>query len=388
MGIMGNTVSLAEFQVIGQIPEDGLESWLASRLKRGAFRPIDDVSAEKSEGFTGLDDMNAIDFDDFRGFWRPPYVCLSFRHDERKVPRVLLKNRLDLECRRWLAEHPNLNWVPRERKLEMREMLHQALLSKTLPTPQMLDVVWNVEQKTVFMSTLATNRIDAVEKLFSSTFDGLSLLSVYPFYRAQRVLPAKRHRALAQHNQAASDHVVDLIKDNRWLGQEFLLWMIYRSEEEDGVYSINQEGPALEGEGFVAHADSRVVAAGAVGEGERRITYVGPMEKFKELRAALRLGHAIGEATLYMEKGEDVWAMTLKGETFHFTSYKTPKVHVEKDELTDERDERDAVFYERMHLVESGLQMFDSLLSHFLRARLDTEWKETAEAIQKWCRSK
>jgi len=37
-----------------------------------------------------------------------------------------------------------------------------------------------------------------------------------------------------------------------------------------------------------------------------------------------------------------------------------------------------------MHLVESGLQLFDSLFAAFLRERLDEEWPRKNAAILAW----
>ncbi|MBK5102374.1 MAG: hypothetical protein JJE15_15540, partial [Desulfobacteraceae bacterium] len=99
-------------------------------------------------------------------------------------------------------------------------------------------------------------------------------------------------------------------------------------------------------------------------------------------RTALQGGKDIHEAVLYMEKQEQLWKMTLKGTTFHFASFKAPPVTLEKDDITDPDMEREAVFFERMYLLEEGLQLFDSLLSTFLRQRLDANWIQKEQAIR------
>jgi hypothetical protein len=69
---------------------------------------------------------------------------------------------------------------------------------------------------------------------------------------------------------------------------------------------------------------------------------------------------------------------------FHFGSYKCPAVQIEKDNTVDSQMEQEAVFFERMHLLESGLQLFDSLLATFLGERLGGSWTATREAIKTW----
>jgi hypothetical protein len=44
--------------------------------------------------------------------------------------------------------------------------------------------------------------------------------------------------------------------------------------------------------------------------------------------------------------------------------------------------EREAVFFERMYLLEMGLQLFDSLLATFLQQRLDESWANKEQAIR------
>ena len=58
------------------------------------------------------------------------------------------------------------------------------------------------------------------------------------------------------------------------------------------------------------------------------------------------------------------------------------------DELTDEISENEAVFYERMALVETGLQMFDSLLTAFLKVRVGSGWAQKLQDIHDWLGAK
>jgi hypothetical protein len=85
-----------------------------------------------------------------------------------------------------------------------------------------------------------------------------------------------------------------------------------------------------------------------------------------------------------MEKDENLWKLTLKGETFGFASFKCPQIRIEKDATVDEMSEREAAFYERMYLLEQGVQLFDSLFTAFLKERLSGNWAGRTIAIQEW----
>jgi len=114
---------------------------------------------------------------------------------------------------------------------------------------------------------------------------------------------------------------------------------------------------------------------------------IGSQEQFNEVRAALKNGKQITEATLHFEKEEDQWKMTLKSLMFHFASFKSPPIKLEKDNITDEADEKEAAFFERMHVLEEGLQLFNSLYATFLEIRLGKTWPEEEKKLRNWIAS-
>ncbi len=134
----------------------------------------------------------------------------------------------------------------------------------------------------------------------------------------------------------------------------------------------------------MAYINDRLVLSSAGENGMQKITVAGPQDRFSEVRTALLQGKTINEAAIHFEKGENFWKLTLKGEMFHFASFKSPKVKEEKDNTVDALSEREALFYERMALVESGLQLFDTLLAQFLKERLGPGWNAEMEKIGEW----
>jgi len=210
---------------------------------------------------------------------------------------------------------------------------------------------------------------------------------LHPFSRAERVLKDKVRPILLKANRATTGDALNLIQDNQWLGRDFLLWLTYQTTNQTSEYSINQAGPGGEGETFVAYLNDRLVLLGG-GEGSvQKVSVVGSQEEFSEVRAALKSGKQITEATLYFEKEENQWKMTLRSLMFHFSSFKSPSIQIEKDNTVDEADEKEAAFYERMSLLEEGLQLFDSLYATFLEKRLGKTWTDEEKNIRKWLAS-
>ena len=139
------------------------------------------------------------------------------------------------------------------------------------------------------------------------------MVSVYPMQRARQVTPDALQEALAAENPSAEGSVMEQIRDNQWLGSEFLMWLLYGTTNGRSDYHVTCDGPAAAGESFVAYLDNRFLLSGQGNEGAQKVTVVGPQDRFEEVRVALRQGKEIGEATIHMEKLEHQWRLTLKG---------------------------------------------------------------------------
>ncbi|MEW5949376.1 MAG: exonuclease [Thermodesulfobacteriota bacterium] len=386
MGILSNTVSFCQYQVSGEFPDKDLYEWAADRLAQNAFRAIDQTAEELSFGWVHFDDFSNNSFTTPHAFWRDHYLAFTLRRDQRRVPAVLLKAYQEKAENDYLASNPGLKWVPKDKRHDLRNAVRSALLSKTLPLPAMYDAVWDTRTGVVTFNSLTPKIQELFEHLFERTFQ-MGLVAIHPFARAERVLDKSLRPALQKANCAPTDAVADLIKGNRWLGLDFLLWLIYQTTNSSLEYTVSRPGTAPQGAPFVAYLNDRFVLLGGGDKGAQKITVAGRQDNFKEALTALQNGKEITEATLYLEKEEHVWRMTLKGETFYFASFKCPAVKLERDELTDESSEREAVFYERMHVLEGGLQLFDSLYNEFLNKRLNQEWEQITRAIREWLSS-
>jgi hypothetical protein len=378
------TVSICQFQVVGNLPADDPFEWASTCLAEKAFRPIDRGSEELSIGWVHIDDPKDSSFSTPQAFWRDRYLTFSMRRDQRRVPSALLKTHMEKAEEDFLAAHPGLQRVPRQKREELRDAVRGALLAQTLPVPALFDVVWDTRSGRLTFASLNARVVELFETLFRQTFDGFRLVAVHPFARAEAVLDQALLPALQQHNQAAGDAVLEMIEGNRWLGQDFLLWLMYQTMEGSSSYAVNQPGPAQPGEGFSAYLNDRLLLVGGGDSGVQKVTVIGPQDAFSEVRTALQAGKQITESILHLEKLEHQWKLTLKGETFNLASFKAPAVKIEKDHRSDETGEKEAVFYERMHVLEEGLQLFDSLYRRFLENRLGRDWGQTLARIEAW----
>lgn len=384
MGILSNTASICQFRVLGDPAATDLFAWAGERLSLNGFRSIDHTAEELSIGWVHFDDAKESSFELSSTFQRDHYIAFTLRRDQRRVPATLFRAHMEMAEHEFLVANPGLQRVPKQKKEELREAVRGALLAKTLPAPVIYDAVWDTRGGLVTFTSLSAKMVEQFENLFKQTFEGLRLVAVHPFARAESVLDDDFKPALERANGASTDAVLDLIKDNRWLGWDFLLWLMYRTMNEASEYRVSRPGPAQDQELFVAYLNDRLILLGGGEGGVQKITVAGPQDNFSEVRTALQNRKQITETIIYFEKQEHLWKMTLKGEMFHFASYKAPPVKIEKDNRTDAISEREAVFFERMYVLEEGLQLFDSLYAAFLRERLGAGWGDQEKKIGEW----
>lgn len=384
MGILSNTVSICQFRIAGDLPEGNIHDWIAECLDKHAFNSIEDSAEELSIGWVRTDDYQLSDFAATQPFRRDHYASFTLRRDQRRIPTALLKAYQRVAEHEFLSANPAFFKVPKQKREDIKDAVRLGLLARTLPAPAMYDAVWDTRSGLVTLASLSAKTIDQFETEFKKSFPGLRLIMIHPYARAAAIVPEELQPELEKANLATTESVLDLIRANQWLGQDLLLWLLHQTLTGSGEYRVLTPGPMGKGEPFAAFLNDRLLLQ-AVGEtGTQKITVAGAQDDFREVLAALRQGKSITEATIHLEKDENAWKLTLKGEMFHFGSYRCPAVQLEKDNTVDSQMEQEAVFFERMHLLESGLQLFDSLFVTFLGERLGGNWPATREAIKGW----
>ncbi len=385
MGVYANTVSIMQFSVSGDLPVKDEFQWFSEKLAAKGFVSIENSADEASEGWVEVDHPDQSDFNVPSAFWRDNYLVFSLRRDQRKIPGAVLRSHIAREEGAFLADHPNLRRTPKNKRTEIKELVQLRLMTKCLPVPSMVDVVWDLKGGVVTLFSLGSKSIERFEDLFRKTFEGLHPVAIHPFARAARLLEGDGLDRLGKANQANSDSVVALIRDNQWLGWDFMLWLLQRGVNGEAEFRVCRPGHFVVGESFNAWIDDRIQLQGGGEEGGiQKVSVSGSQDSYLEAISALKGGKQITSATICMEKDENIWKLTLKGENFSFASFKCPQVRIERDNSVEEVSEREAAFYERMFLMEQGVQLFDTLFTAFLSERLSDAWNDRLLAIQKW----
>lgn len=385
MGFLSPSSSICYFTITGTL-DAHKQAQLPSLLADEGFRSIEQSAEELSTGWVESGNYDSGDFATPDSCRHDQHLTFTLRQDRRRIPGALLKRQVMLLSEQFLAEKPTLNFVPKAEKEQIRDRARNQLLARTLPTPAFYDVVWDTQQQLLRFCSLGQNAIDSFQGLFHQTFPGLRLQLLHPLARAAQILPEQLKPRLLQADQAQGDSLLEKIEANRWLGCDFLQWLLYRTLNSDSRYQVSAPGPLLENQPFVAFLDNRVVLVGGGHEGMQKIVVAGPQDHYLEVKAALKQGKHIEEATLHLQLNDEDegWKLTLKGDRFQFGSYRTPMIRPDSDPNDDPQAELEAAFYTKLAAIEEGEQMFNSLLKGFLELRLSEDWAAINSSITAW----
>lgn len=376
MSIFGNSLAITRYRVHNDAPllEDlvNVETYQKALAHRG-FRSIIEGIEEVSVGWVHINDQEAATFDNPGYLWIGEFLVFSLRRDTRVIPPLIFVTEIKKECDKFLADNPNYRSVPKVKRLEIRDNVKQKLLARQLPDSHVWDVAWDIKAGMIYLFNTSRAALDTFEKLFKVSFPDFALRCYTPYHQSCDV--AKLHgfdHALGEKNQAASEAVTDLIKANGWIGRDLLLWLL-----------AGQGQSACEG--ISAWVDCKIDMAGStLAGGVEKISFTNSQSEGLAVKAALKGSHWLTKCGVFIEDGENnVYSFVLAGETFAITQLKTPMVKLD-GAAEDALSEYQAVFLEKLALIQKGLGYLEQLLGAYIEVRVTSLWANELRAVGAW----
>jgi len=171
--------------------------------------------------------------------------------------------------------------------------------------------------------------------------------------------------------------LVDIISEKKFLGQEFLTWLWYKSEERGGSVLLPAAGDIQ-----VVFEKHMRLESGA-GESLERLICNGLQTELKEARTGLRMGKKLEQARIYLAKGEYEWRLTLGATLFEYRSVSLPKTVSPNEEAADPLA-REAKVLERAGMAEEAMHTMDELFRLFLKIRTSADWSRELARLKRW----
>lgn len=167
--------------------------------------------------------------------------------------------------------------------------------------------------------------------------------------------------------------LLEKVTKTEFLGREFLVWLWFRAETEQGVYDLSGGGKAD------LWFDGKITLQGENERGVETITCTGEAQNMKEARFALSENKGITQAMVKLAIGDNQWSFILDSTWLNFRTFKTPRV------MQDKKDDPDGLFYEKILLIEEAVAAVDEIYAYFTTLRFDPEWNDKElPALKKW----
>lgn len=193
---MSASVGLTRYRVVEEDIPASLWAEVEDRLRRNAFRDIDNSAEERSFGWVSFGNMLDAEF-----ALCPPekgaYLAFTLRLDTRRVPPAVLKKHVAVameEALRAMREQGK-KFLTKEQKTEIRDQVELRLRARTLPIPACFDVIWDTTRHVVSIASTQPRLTELFEELFTHTF-GLNLEPLTPYFLALRHLGGARQSEL------------------------------------------------------------------------------------------------------------------------------------------------------------------------------------------------
>ena len=295
-GILSTTTDLTVYMI------DNPAAVTAEKLKRHAFRPIDELKTEElAMGWTSIDAMLDTAWESAppeKGEW----LCFALRVDKRTIPGAVFKKHYAEAIKEEEAALASgeQKFISRKRKAELKEQIKLRLLPAVEPAPAIVDVAMNMHSGLLLVASSAKSLLLHLENLMATSFG---------------VTPRR------QETDANSQQI---------------LRQIYESSAQ---VEWNGHAYTLTDAGQVTLAGNR---------GDEAVQVVVKNDN-ASVDAALEAGLSIAKLKISMERNSEpgfVWTFSLT-ELLNLSGVKTPATEKQADDKDD-----DAAILEKLYLLE------------------------------------
>ncbi len=348
-----------------------LASFLAEVFGKAAFKDPEPLQKE-AVGLSSIDDMFDTEFP-YASYDKGKYVAFNFRVDERRIPAAVFKQFLHRAEKEYREKNRGKRPHRNEWK-DIKEAVELKLLNRILPSPKAFQVIWNPSGKYLLFGSTREKVIDLFLEFFERHF------KVYPKPTDALTLALEDTRLGQREKDVLSGLIASRSRElagDIFLGSEFLVWLWFYSESEEGQVVLDKDTS------FELRMGNRIVLEQVLDGKRQKVVCTGPDADFTEARAALKEGKKIKEAEYEILVGENKYLFTIDTRLWSIKGLKTPKIAPSMED-----DDPDGRFYEKMFLIEEALKHIDLLYHHFLTFRLGVEWeRDIVPEIKGWIES-
>ena len=196
MGLISSTHSLSRYVIEGEFDGSTMEG-VREGLIQNAIPKIESEYDEIIAGWTPIESPYNPDFQTF-SFLFGTYFSFSLRIDKKSIPAKLVQKHMAIQIEKKKSESGR-DMISKNEKSEIKEMVMDILMHKIPSIPSLYDVLWDYENKQLFLFSTQKAANELFETLFLKSFNHKAI-RIFPYTLVEkmgRFSPDKKDRILA-----------------------------------------------------------------------------------------------------------------------------------------------------------------------------------------------
>jgi len=175
--------------------------------------------------------------------------------------------------------------------------------------------------------------------------------------------------------------LVDLIEEKRFLGQEFLTWLWWKSEERGGTILLPERGD------IIVVFEKHMMLEFGEGDSSEKLICSGLQSELQEARTGLLMGKKLEQARIQLVHMEHEWNFTLAAALMEFRNVRLPKTGGTEGDGSGSPEETEGMILERIYLFEELVRLVNELFVLFLEVRVSDAWRDELQKVRSWVNS-
>ena len=177
MGLISSTHSISRYHIDGKI-EGSINEKVREGLIKYSIPKIENEYDEISAGWTPLESPYNPDFESF-SFLFGTYFVFSLRVDKKSIPAKLIQKYIAIEIEK-KKEKSGRDFISKNEKSELKEHVTDILMHKIPAVPSLYDVLWDYEEKNLYLYTTQKAANEFFETIFLKSFK-LKPIRLFPY---------------------------------------------------------------------------------------------------------------------------------------------------------------------------------------------------------------
>ena len=177
MGLISSTHSITRYVIDGKI-EGSINETVRKGLIKYSIPKIESEYDQITAGWTPLESPYNPDFEQFL-FTFGTYFIFSLRIDKKSIPTKLVQKYMSIQIEK-KKEESGRDFISKNEKSEIKELVTDILIKKIPAVPNLYDVLWDFEEKNLYLYTTQKAANEFFETIFLKSFK-LKPIRLFPY---------------------------------------------------------------------------------------------------------------------------------------------------------------------------------------------------------------